>query len=203
MIIGYIRVSTIDQNDDRQLVTMKKYGVNKIFREKVSAKNTIDRIEFNKMMDFINNFYEFNKELDDGSKQQLILVVHDFSRLARSTKDLLNIVDTLESKEVTLISAKENIDSSTPTGKLMLTMIGAINEFERTNLLERQREGIAIAKAKGVYKGRKAIDKPDNWNDVYNQWKNRLITGVEAMKLTGLKRSTFYKFINEESEKDI
>ena len=203
MIIGYIRVSTIDQNDDRQLVTMKKYGVNKIFREKVSAKNTIDRIEFNKMMDFINNFYEFNKELDDGSKQQLILVVHDFSRLARSTKDLLNIVDTLESKEVTLISAKENIDSSTPTGKLMLTMIGAINEFERTNLLERQREGIAIAKAKGVYKGRKAIDKPDNWNDVYSQWKNRLITGVEAMKLTGLKRSTFYKFINEESEKDI
>ena len=82
-------------------------------------------------------------------------------------------------------------------------MIGAINEFERTNLLERQREGIAIAKAKGIYKGRKAIDKPDNWNDVYNQWKNRLITGVEAMKLTGLKRSTFYKFINEESEKDI
>ena len=97
----------------------------------------------------------------DWVKEGDTLVVHDFSRLARSTKDLLNIVEQLEKKTVDLISTKENIDTSTPTGKLMLTMIGAINEFERANLLERQREGIALAKAKGKYKGRKEIKIKD------------------------------------------
>ena len=89
------------------------------------------------------------------------LYIHDFSRLARSTKDLLEIVEQLNRKGVVLVSNKESIDTSTPTGKLMLTMIGAINEFERTNLLERQREGIAIAKRNGVYKGRKAVTIPN------------------------------------------
>ena len=80
----------------------------------------------------------------------------------------------------------------------MLTVIGAINEFERANLLERQREGIAIAKKNGVYKGRKEIRKPQNWDIVYGKWKNREITGVQAMEQLGLKKSTFYKFVKEE-----
>ena len=126
MIVGYVRVSSIDQCEERQLVSMEKYNVEKIFSEKVSAKDT-NRPELERMLDWV-------KEGDT-------LVVHDFSRLARSTK--------------------ENIDTSTPTGKLMLTMIGAINEFERANLLERQREGIALAKAKGKYKGRKEIKIKD------------------------------------------
>lgn len=79
--------------------------------------------------------------------------IHDFSRIDRSTKDLLAIVEQLNAKGVHLVSYKENIDTSTPTGKLMLTMIGAINEFERMNLLERQREGIALAVQEGKYKG--------------------------------------------------
>lgn len=187
MIVGYVRVSTEEQHEDRQLVTMEKYGVEKIFQEKVSGKNT-DRPELQRML------YDFVREGDT-------IVIHDFSRLARSTKDLLGIVELLQEKKVTLISAKENVDSSTPTGKLMLTMIGAINEFERANLLERQREGIAIAKKKGVYKGRKKIDFPKNWNDIYPKWKNREITGTKAMELLGLKRNTFYKLVKEyESE---
>ena len=83
--------------------------------------------------------------------------IHDFSRLARSTKDLLELVEQLQKKGVHLISNKEKLDTGTPTGKLMLTMIAAINEFERQNLLDRQREGIDIAKRNGVYKGRKRV----------------------------------------------
>lgn len=110
---------------------MKRYDIEKWFIEKVSGKDT-NRPKLKEMLNF--------------AREGDTIHIHDFSRLARSTKDLLNIVELLNEKGITLISNKENIDTSTPTGKLMLTMIGAINEFERTNLLERQREGIAIAK---------------------------------------------------------
>lgn len=181
MIVGYVRVSTIEQNEDRQLVTMEKYNVEKVFSEKVSAKDT-NRVELNNMLDFIR----------EGDT----VVIHDFSRLARSTKDLLEIVELLEDKKVTLISSKENIDSSTPTGKLMLTMIGAINEFERANLLERQREGIAIAKAKGLYKGRKEI-KIDNFEEYYNRYKNREFNKTQLAKVLGVSRPTLDKLIKD------
>ena len=137
MKIGYVRVSALDQNEERQLVTMKKHEVEKIFIEKMSAKNK-DRPKLQEMLDYVR----------DGDT----IIIHDLSRLARNTKDLLEIVEYLNQKEVNLISNKEHIDSSTPMGKLMLTMIGAIYEFERANLLERQREGIALAKAKGRLK---------------------------------------------------
>lgn len=181
MIVGYVRVSTVEQNESRQLVTMEKYNVEKIFQEKVSAKDT-NRKELNKMLDFVR----------EGDT----VVIHDFSRLARSTKDLLEIVELLESKDVTLISAKENIDSNTPTGKLMLTMIGAINEFERTNMLERQREGIAIAKAEGKYKGRKEV-KIDNFEEYYNRYKNRELNKTQLAKELGVSRPTLDKLIKE------
>lgn len=181
MIVGYVRVSTVEQNEDRQLVTMEKYNVEKVFSEKVSAKDT-NREELNKMLDFVR----------EGDT----VVIHDFSRLARSTKDLLEIVELLEDKKVTLISSKENIDSSTPTGKLMLTMIGAINEFERANLLERQREGIAIAKAKGLYKGRKEI-KIDNFEEYYSRYKNREFNKTQLAKELGVSRPTLDKLIKD------
>ena len=186
MNIAYIRVSTIEQNEERQLRALEKYNIEKIFSEKISAKDT-NREQLKLMLDF--------------SREGDTIFVHDFSRLARSTKDLLDIVETLQKKKVHLVSIKENIDSSTPTGKLMLTMIGAINEFERQNLLERQKEGIAIAKERGIYKGRKKIKKPSNWDVVYNDYIHRRITAVKAMEFTGLKKSTFYKFLNEEKEK--
>lgn len=186
MNIAYIRVSTVEQNEARQFEAMKPYNIEKFFEEKVSAKDT-NRPKLKEML-------EFAREGD-------CIYVMDFSRLARSTKDLLDIVELLNKKGVFLKSLKENIDSSTPNGKLMLTVIGAINEFERANLLERQREGIAIAKANGVYKGRKEIQKPKNWDVVYSKWKNRELTGVQAMEQLGLKKSTFYKFVKEEEVK--
>lgn len=181
MIVGYVRVSTIEQNEARQLETMKKYNVEKLYSEKVSAKDT-NRVELNNMLDFIR----------EGDT----VVIHDFSRLARSTKDLLEIVELLESKKVNLISAKENIDSSTPTGKLMLTMIGAINEFERANLLERQREGIAIAKKQGKYKGRKEI-KIENFDLHYNRYITRKVNKSQLAKELHISRPTLDKLIKE------
>lgn len=141
MNIAYVRVSTVEQNEARQLEGLKKYQIEKWFTEKVSGKDT-NRPELKNMLEFVR----------EGDT----VYVHDFSRLARSTKDLLDIVDQLNRKNVHLVSNKENLDSSTPTGKLMLTMIAAINEFERTNLLERQREGIVhMALISGRFCGRK------------------------------------------------
>lgn len=186
MKIGYVRVSTVEQNETRQLRQMNEFQVEKIFKDKASGKNIEDRSELKKML-------EFAREGD-------IIYIHDFSRLARSTKDLLDITEFLNKKNVSLVSFKESIDSSTATGKLMLTMIAAINEFERTNLLERQKEGILIAKELGKYKGRKPIPFPPNWKEVYLLWKTREVTGVEAMKMLKLKKSTFYKLINDWNE---
>jgi DNA invertase Pin-like site-specific DNA recombinase len=185
MNIGYIRVSTIEQNEERQTKALEKYGIEKYFSEKVSAKDT-NRPKLKEMI-------EFAREGDN-------IYIHDFSRLARSTKDLLEIIEILKNKKINLISNKENLDTGTATGMLMLTVISAINQFERENMLERQREGIAIAKAKGKYKGKKAISKPDNWNEIYSKWKKREMTAIKACKELGLKRNTFYKFVNEEKE---
>lgn len=187
MIVGYVRVSTVEQNEDRQLVTMDKYKAERVFKEKVSAKDT-NRPELQNMLDFVR----------EGDT----VVVHDFSRLARSTKDLLNIVELLEQKKVNLISSKENVDSSTPTGKLMLTMIGAINEFERSNLLERQKEGIAIAKARGKFTGRKEkAVKPEVWEDLYSQYLRRDINKTDMARLLRMSRPTLNKLIAEYEEK--
>ena len=185
MIVGYVRVSTVEQNEDRQLITMENYKVEKIFSEKVSAKDT-NRPKLKELLDYVR----------EGDT----VVVHDFSRLARSTKDLLSIVELLNSKKVSLISSKENIDSSTPTGKLMLTMIGAINEFERANLLERQREGIAIAKEKGKYKGRKEV-KINDFELHYNKYLNRELNKTQLAKELNISRPTLDKLIKEYKEK--
>ena len=181
MVVGYVRVSTVEQNEGRQLVTMDKYNVEKVFTEKVSAKDT-KRPQLQAMIDFVR----------EGDT----IVIHDFSRLARSTKDLLELVELFNSKGVKLISNKENIDSSTPTGKLMLTMIGAINEFERANLLERQREGIALAKKEGKYKGRKEV-KVNNFEYHYNRYLTRQVNKSQLAKELEVSRPTLDKLINE------
>lgn len=187
MNIAYVRVSTVEQNESRQREGLEKYKIEKWFTEKVSAKDT-NRPELKKMIDF--------------AREGDTIYVWDFSRLARSTKDLLDLVDQLRAKGINLVSVKENLDTSTPQGRLMLTMMGAIYEFERTNLLERQKEGIAIAKSEGKYKGRKKINYPENWTEVYAQWKSRAITGNKAMELLGLKRNTFYKLKDEYERED-
>lgn len=181
MQIAYIRVSSISQCEQRQVEAMEKFRIEKWFIEKVSAKDT-NRPKLQEMLEFVR----------EGDTVH----IHDFSRLARSTKDLLEIVDTLSRKGVTLVSNKESIDTSTPTGKLMLTMIGAINEFERTNLLERQREGIAIAKRNGVYKGRKAIAIPD-FQKHYQRYLSRQINKSQLAKELNISRPTLDKLINQ------
>jgi DNA invertase Pin-like site-specific DNA recombinase len=182
MNIGYVRVSTVEQNEQRQVEALKKHNIEKWFTEKVSAKDT-NRPQLKEMIEF--------------ARAGDTIYIHDLSRLARSTKDLLSIVEQMQTKGIELMSNKEAIDTKTPTGKLMLTMIGAIAEFERDNLLERQREGIAIAKEQGAYKGRKKIEFPSNWENVYTAWKNRQLKSNEAMEQLGLKRNTFYNLIAE------
>ena len=140
----YIRVSTIDQNEARQKEALKPYNIDKWCIDKASGKNT-DCPKFKEMMNYIRG----------GDT----IYIKDFSRLSRSTSGLLKIIEMLEKQKINLVSLKENLNTSTPTGKLMLTMVAAINEFERANLLERQREGIEIAKKSGKYKRRKAIKK--------------------------------------------
>ena len=142
--VGYIRVSSIEQNMESQKSLLGNVGMDKVFEEKLSGKNTA-RPQLQMTLDYVR----------EGDT----VYVKDFSRLARSTKDLLNIIDILEIKKVKLISIKEKLDTSTPAGKLMVTMLGAIYEFERANLLERQKDGIAVAKKEGKYKGRKKNSK--------------------------------------------
>ena len=182
--VAYIRVSTQEQNTESQQEILQQYAIDKFFEEKVSGKNTNERPELQAMLDYV--------------RAGDTVYVKDFSRLARSTKDLLWIIEELDKKQVKLISHKEQLDTSTPSGKLMVTMLGAIYEFERANLLERQKDGIMIAKRQGKYKGRKKILKPANWSDVYNDWITRKITAKKACELLKLKTNTFYNFVKEE-----
>lgn len=185
MRLAYVRVSTAEQNEQRQVEAMKRYDIEKWFIEKVSGKDT-NRPKLQELLDF--------------AREGDTIHIHDFSRLARSTKDLLDIVEQLNIKGVHLVSNKENIDSSTPTGKLMLTMIGAINEFERTNLLERQREGIAIAKRDGRYKGGKAKTVAD-FAEHYSRYKTREITKSALARQLGVSRPTLDRLIAEHEQK--
>ena len=192
MRIAYVRVSTLEQNEERQVEGLNKYNIERWFTEKISGKNT-NRPELQNMLDFVR----------EGDT----VYVHDFSRLARSTKDLLDIVEKLNNKGVHLVSNKENIDTSTATGKLMLTMIAAIAEFERLNMLERQREGIAIKKAQDkhlppdqrTYKGRKAIDIPD-FETHFKRYMNREISKSGLARELNISRPTLDKLIKLHAE---
>lgn len=181
MRIAYVRVSTIEQSEQRQIEALKRHDIEKWFIEKISGKNT-NRPKL--------------KELLDYAREGDTIYIHDFSRLARSTKDLLDLVDMFNKKGITLVSNKENIDSNTPTGKLMLTMIGAIAEFERTNLLERQREGIEIAKREKRYKGRKPV-KIQNFEEHYKKYMRREISKSTLAKELNISRPTLDKLITE------
>lgn len=183
MNVGYIRVSTIEQNPDRQYSDLKKYKIDKFFEEHASGKNT-DRPVLNEMLNFIR----------EGDT----LFIESFSRLARNTADLLNIIETLKNKNVKIISQKENLDTGSPTGKMMITMIGAIATFERELILERQKEGIAIAKAAGKYKGRKKILPPSNFETLYFLYLNRQIpTKKEFAKKCNVSLPVLERFIKE------
>jgi DNA invertase Pin-like site-specific DNA recombinase len=176
--IGYVRVSSSTQSTDRQDDVMAELGVERVFLEKVSGKNANRRPELKKMLDYVR----------EGDT----VVVADISRLARSTRDLLSIVDHLTHKGVDFVSLKEKIDTTTPQGRFVLTIFGALAELERENILSRQREGIDAAKARGKKLGRPAMEFPEGWEAAYASWKNGELSPTEAAKELKLKRPTFY-----------
>ena len=185
MRVGYVRCSTAEQNEARQLKMMEEQKVEKIFIDKASGKNT-DRKDFKAMMAFV--------------RASDTVIVESISRIARNTRDLLTIISSLTEKGVEFVSLKENIDTTTPHGRFMLTVFGALAELERESILERQREGIEIAKAEGKYKGRKpvAVDKA-KFRAVCARWRAGEITATAAMQEVGLKANTFYRRVKEQN----
>jgi DNA invertase Pin-like site-specific DNA recombinase len=185
MKVGYIRVSTDEQNTIRQEVLMQGLGVDRIFIDHASGKNTA-RPELQNMLAFVR--------VGDT------VIVESYSRLARSTRDLLDIVETLKGKGVEFISQKEAIDTSTPAGRLMLTIFAGLYQFERECTLERQAEGIKEAKKAGKYKGRKPIDVDAlKFKRVCDDWKAGNITAVAAQRALGLTAPTFYRRVKAAS----
>jgi DNA invertase Pin-like site-specific DNA recombinase len=180
--IGYVRVSAVDQNTDRQEIALNEIGMDKYFIEKASGKNT-ERSKLKKMLEYVR----------EGDT----VYIESISRLARSTKDLLTIVQQLQDKSVDLVSLKENIDTTTPQGRFVLTIFGALSELERENTLQRQKEGIAAAKLKGKKFGRPQIDKPKDWDKIIENWQKGEITAAEAMRRLNLNRGTFYRRVKE------
>lgn len=180
MKVGYIRVSAEEQNTIRQEILMKDLGVERVYMDKASGKSRTGRPQLEAMMDFVR----------EGD----VVIVESISRFARSTRDLLTLVEQLTEKGVGFVSQKESIDTNTPQGKFMLTVFGAMAELEREQTLQRQREGIAAAKAAGKYKGRKPIEIEDSLvKSVHDKWYKREITTSHAVKLLNVSSRTFYR----------
>lgn len=183
--IGYARVSTEEQNEARQLQSFEGYSgrIRKVFIDKLSGKNT-NRPQLQAMLNYVR----------EGD----VVVVSDFSRLARSTKDMLQIVQELTDKGVGLISLKEQVDTDTPQGRFMLTVFAALAELERETILQRQREGIAIAKQEGKYRGRTPIPfNEEKFRAECKKWRNGEQTAVTTMKKLDIKRNRFYQIVKK------
>ena len=181
MKIGYIRVSTQEQNTMRQEALMEALGVDEVYIDRMSGKNT-NRPELQKMMEYV--------------RKGDTVIVESISRFARNTRDLLELVEQLTAKGVEFVSKKEAIDTTTPTGKFMLTVFGAVAELEREYILQRQREGIYIAKELGKYKGRKPIVSPE-CEQVTAKWRSGTITAAEAMRMLHMSKTTFYRRVKQ------
>jgi DNA invertase Pin-like site-specific DNA recombinase len=183
-IYGYIRVSTAEQCTDRQIISMTELNIppENIFTDKLSGKNTV-RPALQKLLATVKN----------GDT----VIVESVSRFARNTRDLLDLIDKLTAKGVEFISQKEKIDTSTPTGKFMLTVFGAVAELERGYILQRQREGIAAAKMRGVSFGRPVIKPVENFGELVKSWERGNVLFSDILEQTGLTESTFYRRLRE------
>ena len=181
MKIGYIRVSTQEQNTIRQEVLMRELDVDEVYIDRMSGKNA-NRPELQRMIEYV--------------RRGDTVIVESISRFARNTRDLLELVEQLTEKDVEFISKKEAIDTTTPTGKFMLTIFGAVAELEREYILQRQREGIAIAKEQGKYTGRKAAQPPE-FDRVVAQWRRGEVTAAEAMRTLKMSKTSFYRKVNK------
>lgn len=181
--VGYVRVSTAEQNTARQDTLMSNLGVDKVFVDKVTGRKAA-RPQLDAMLEYVR----------EGDT----LIVESISRLARSTRDLLDIVEKLTKKGVEFVSQKEQIDTTTPAGQFMLTVFAAMSEFEVNQQALRRDEGIAEAKAAGKYKGRKPIEVDEElFEKEYRDWKNGNTAPKFMMKRLNLKPATFWRRVKD------
>jgi len=182
MIFGYARVSTQDQNLDRQIDELKKAGCEKIFCEKISGVKK-DRPEFNKMLEMLR----------EGD----IVIVSELTRLSRSTKDLINTVEMFNKMGVQVKSLKEQwLDTTTAHGKLIFTIMAGLSEFERNLTIERTRAGLEAARARGRLGGRPRVDKKKIELAV-KMYNSKEYTIKEITQATGISKATFYRYLKE------
>lgn len=182
MKIGYIRVSDgASQSTLRQEVLMEELGVEEIFIDKCSGKNA-DRPQLKAMLSYC--------------RKNDYIIVSEISRIARNTKDLLDIIDKLTEKEVAFISQKEAIDTTTDTGKFMLTVFGAVAELERSYILARQKQSLDALKNTPQWEsyGRPKYKLPENFLEINNKITSGELRPTDAIKILGMKKSTFYKY---------
>ena len=183
-IYGYIRVSTTDQNEDRQVIAMDELGIppENIFMDKLSGKDTL-RPQLKALMAMVTS----------GDK----VIVESISRFARNTRDLLDLVEQLTAKGAEFVSQKELIDTSTPTGKFMLTVFGAVAELERGYILQRTLEGVSAARKRGVKFGRPTKQPPNDFTNVVRKWRKKEISIHEVLKICGMGKTAFYQRLRE------
>ena len=183
MRVGYARVSTKEQNEARQMKAFEELGIEKVYLDKQSGKDA-NRPELQAMLSYVR----------EGD----VVTVESISRAARNTRDLLSIVEEINGKGAEFVSQKENIDTRTPQGKFMLTVFAAMAELEREYILQRQAEGIAIAKAEGRFKGKPKMEiNGDAFKRECKRWRNGEQTATTAMKRLNLKPNTFYRRVKE------
>lgn len=183
MIVFYVRCSTAEQNEARQEEMAREHKADKVFKDMQSGKNT-DRAELKKMLEFVR----------EGDT----VMTESISRIARNTKDLLTIIDALHKKGVEFVSLKENIDTTTAQGRFMLTVFGAMAELERESILQRQAEGIAIAKAEGKYTGRKPMKIDEKrFQRAVADWRAGNRTAVSIQREFSITGTTFYRWIRQ------
>lgn len=182
--ICYIRVSTKEQNTGRQhaCFTEKGIKIDKVYEEKISGKDR-KRPQLQAMLDYVR----------EGDT----VYIESISRLARNTRDFLNIVDELTKKKVNLISLKEQIDTTTPQGRFVLQIFASLSELERETIKERQREGINLCLAEHRPYGRPKVIITEDFKKAYKAWKAGNMTAVQAMAQVGMKPNTWYRRVRE------
>lgn len=183
MKIGYARVSTQDQNLDRQIDNLTNAGCERIYKEKMTGTKS-DRPQFRAMLDALRS----------GD----VLVTDSFSRLSRSTKDLLALVDHLNNMGVHLVSLKENLDTTTATGKLMLTMLSALSQFERDLIAERTMDGLKAARARGHYGGRPTVGTDKDKKQALAMYHANVMSCREIAERFNVSLSTLNRWIRAE-----